>query len=295
MVSVRGPELRQQWAELLARRPAFRPSLGFYDTLIDVWAAVSPSSAPLRWKASECTEHWERGVPLLAVASPPLAARAMEDVLGAVIELVSSVIDGAGTVLQRLGEAWDGGAVTPADFLPAKGRLGSATLVESVGLGPELTAFVAATTLPPFLETYFAEVRAHLADGVWKLGVCPFCGGPPAFGDIVENGQRRLACHLCGGGWPFPRLSCPLCGNDKSGDVARLDPGAGEEGYAIVACKACGGYVKELDRRLRWNGGVSLVEDWGSPHFDVVAHEAGYWRPIPSLVDMVQGGGEPGP
>ena len=293
MVSVRGPELREQWQDLLTRRPAFRPTLGFYDALVDVWAAASPSRAPLRWKAGECTEHWERGVPLLAMAAPPIAARAMEDVLAAVVGLGSSLAHGAGAALRRLGEAWDRGAVTPADFFPAKGQVGSATLVETVGLGPDLTAFLSAATLPPFFEDYFGEVRSHLVDGVWRLGVCPFCGGPPAFADIVENGQRRLACHLCGGAWPFPRLSCPLCGNHESRDVVRLDPGAGEEGYAVVACKACGGYVKELDRRLRWNGGGSLVEDWGSPHFDVVARDAGYWRPLPSLVDVVQGGAAP--
>ena len=290
MVSVRGPELREQWRDLLARRPAFRPSLWFYEALIDVWASASAAITPLPWTASACAEHWERGLPLLAPAPPLLAAAAMEDVLGAVIDLVSSVVDGAGPALERLGAAWDRGAVTPADFFPAKGRIGSVDLVERVGLGPGLTAFLAAATLPPFLQSYFGHVQGELGDGIWKLGVCPFCGGPPAFGDIVENGQRRLACHLCGGAWPFPRLQCPLCGNDNSRDVVRLDPGAGEEGYAIVACTACRGYVKELDRRLRWNGGGSLVEDWGSPHFDVVAREAGYWRPITSLVDIAQDG-----
>jgi len=294
MVSVRGPELREQWRDLLVRRPAFQSSLGFYEALIDVWAAAAPSNTPLRWKSRECTDHWERGIPLLSTAPPALTARAMEDVLGAVIDLVASAVDGAAAGLHRLGEAWDRGAVGPADFFPVKGQVGSTTLVETAGLGAELTAFLAAATLPPFLEAHFAPVRPHLADGVWKLGVCPFCGGPPAFGDIVENGQRRLACHLCGGAWSFPRLSCPLCGNDESRDVVRLDPGPGEEGYAIVACKACRGYVKELDRRLRWNGGASLTEDWGSPHFDVVARAAGYWRPIPSLVDMAQGGARRG-
>ena len=293
MVSVRGPELRQQWEDLLRRRPAFRPSLGLYDAIIDVWAAASPSVAALGWSTGECRERWERGVPLIAPAPPPLVAGEVEEVLGAVIDVVSTLIEDAGAGLRRLAEAWDAGAVTPADLFPAKGQLGSATLAERLGLGPELTAFLGASTLPPFFEAYFSHVRGHLEDGVWKLGVCPLCGGPPSFADVVENGQRRLACHLCGGAWAFPRLSCPLCGNDRSRDVVRLDPGEGEEGYAIVACTACRGYVKELDRRLRWNGGGALVEDWGSPHFDVVARRAGYWRPIPSLVDMMQGGTAP--
>jgi hypothetical protein len=42
---------------------------------------------------------------------------------------------------------------------------------------------------------------SELGDSVWGLGVCPFCGAPPGFGDLVEEGRRRLACHYCGGGW----------------------------------------------------------------------------------------------
>src|SRR3989442_15075750 len=40
------------------------------------------------------------------------------------------------------------------------------------------------------------RLRDHLADGVWQLGVCPFCGAPPGFSDVVEDGRRRLACHV---------------------------------------------------------------------------------------------------
>jgi formate dehydrogenase maturation protein FdhE len=59
-----------------------------------------------------------------------------------------------------------------------------------------------------------------------------------------------------------------------------------EEGYAVTACKGCGGYLKELDRRVRWNGASALVEDWGSPHLDLAARRAGYWRPVPVLVTV---------
>ena len=59
-----------------------------------------------------------------------------------------------------------------------------------------------------------------------------------------------------------------------------------EEGYLLGACQACHGYVKELDRRVRWNAGSALVEDWGSPHLDLVARRRGYWRGIPTLVQL---------
>jgi hypothetical protein len=47
-------------------------------------------------------------------------------------------------------------------------------------------------------------------------------------------------------------------------------------------------YLKELDRRIRWNAGSALVEDWGSPHFDMVAVNEGYWRPIASLIQLAR-------
>jgi hypothetical protein len=30
--------------------------------------------------------------------------------------------------------------------------------------------------------------------------------------------------------------------------------------------------------------GPPIVEDWGSPHFDVIARRQGYWRPDPPIV-----------
>src|SRR2546425_1297938 len=36
------------------------------------------------------------------------------------------------------------------------------------------------------------------------------------FRSLTDTGQRRLACHVCGGGWVFPRLRCPFCGAQRS-------------------------------------------------------------------------------
>ena len=178
-----------------------------------------------------------------------------------------------GPALQRFAEAWDRGAsvrrscsriAATADH-PAR-RSGS---------GRDVLSFLACASLRPTLETVFGACRAHLADGVWERGLCPFCGAPPGFADVAEDGRRRLACHPCGGAWTFARLGCPFCGNDRTKDLARLEAEAREEGYSVSVCKACRAYMKELDRRVRWNGGPPLVEDWGSPHFDLVARREG--------------------
>lgn len=203
------------------------------------------------------------------------------------MEAVAACAPAARPGLARLAEAWDRGALGPTALLPAPGRLGSGAVEAQTGLASDVVAFLALGTLRPALERHLGAARAHLGRDLWALGVCPCCGAPPGFADIQEDGQRRLACHLCGTGWGFARTRCPFCGGDRAADLVRLEPeGLREQGYVVLACRACRGYVKELDRRVRWNGGPALVEDWGSPHFDLVALRAGYWRPGLTLVGL---------
>ncbi len=280
-------DLREAWADLLRRRAAFAASLAVYGDILDRWATFPPVVTPLERGALDAHGLWERGLPLIADRPPSLPVDSVEDLLGPTMELIASLRPADGPPLQRFAEAWDAGRIGPAALLPAKGRLGSVDA--DLGVAPRTLGALAAVTLRPFLAAYFHDVRADLEDGTWSLGVCPFCGAPPAFGDVVEDGRRRLACHCCGAGWIFSRRRCPLCGADAADDLVRLDAEGGEEGYFISACLRCQGYIKELDRRVRWNGGPALVEDWGSPHLDLVAERHGYWRAVPTLLKLTRG------
>ena len=279
-------ELQDAWADLLRRRPSFAPSVAVYGDILDTWARWSPprplglTTTPDAWRRS-----WESGTPLVAEARV-LRAADLEDLVGAAMEALARVEPALAPALQAFATAWDGGAVGPAVLLPARGRIGAAPS-EAGGLGAEAVAFVAGASLRPALESLFTPAREHFTEGAWSLGICPFCGGPPGFVDVVEDGRRRLACHLCGGAWPFAKLRCPFCGVDGAAHQVRLVPEeAREEGYLVSACRECRAYIKEVDRRARWNAGPALIEDWGSPHFDLIAHRQGYWRPIPSIVQL---------
>jgi hypothetical protein len=281
-------ELQEAWADLLRRRPSFRDSLAVYGEILDTWANWSPppalalAAAPEQWRAS-----WEGGVPLAAEAARLLRAEDLEDLVGAAMEALARVEPSLGPGLQAFAAAWDSGAVGPTALLPARGRIGAAP-GGTAGLGTDALAFLAGASLRPALEALFAPAREHFTESAWSLGICPFCGGPPGFIDVVEDGRRRLACHLCGGAWGFAKLRCPFCGVDGAAHLVRLTPEeAREEGYLVSACRECRGYIKEVDRRARWNAGPPLIEDWGSPHFDLIAHRQGYWRPIPSIVQLV--------
>jgi FdhE protein len=278
--------IRHAWPELLKRRAAFRDVLAAYEPILEAWAAgAETSAAPLAWTADECQARWRAGLPLLAEAPLAIGPEALEDLLAAPLELLARAGE-ASEPLERLAAAWDRGELTPAALFPARGRLGAPNVSLLTGLSPEAVGFVAYTSLRPILEPYFAGCRAHVGVGGWDLGVCPLCGAPPGFGAVGEDGQRQLACHCCGGSWPFARLACPYCGSREARDLVRLQGEEREEGYVIAACRSCRGYLKEVDRRLRFDTGPALVEDWGSPHLDVFARRQEYWRAVPTLIDV---------
>jgi FdhE protein len=176
--------------------------------------------------------------------------------------------------------------VAPAALFPGPGRLASIELQTATGLSQASLGFLAYASLRPIFEAYFVRCGPYVGAGTWELSVCPLCGAPPGFADIGEGGQRLLACHACGSRWPFSRLTCPHCGSRRPEEVSRLQAEDKDEGYVIAACASCHGYLKELDRRLRFNAGSALVEDWGSPHLDLVAQRKAYWRAVPTLVQL---------
>ncbi|MGH7318122.1 MAG: formate dehydrogenase accessory protein FdhE [Candidatus Rokuibacteriota bacterium] len=280
-------DLLEEWRALLERRPSFRETLALCEPVLQAWAAWGEKSPPpLPWSAEECRVPWGKGEPLLARARPELRNEDLEPALGPALDaLAATGIDGE--ALQTFAELWDTGAIGPRDLFPEPGRLGAGWLPARTRLSVESLGFLAVAGLRPALTRFFAACRPHLEPGLWGRSVCPFCGAPPAFAEIPEDGQRQLDCHACGGVWVFSRTRCPFCGTLAISQLIRLVPeGLQEEGYAITACKGCGGYLKELDRRVRWNAGSALVEDWGSPHFDLVARRGGYWRAVPVLVTV---------
>jgi Protein involved in formate dehydrogenase formation len=284
--------LLTDWTDLLERRPTFRETLEPLGRVLGAWATwTSDPIRSLRWTAEACRACWARGEPLLAAAPAAIPHESVEGLFGPALDVLAGLEED----VQEFAATWDRGEIGPASLFPVRGRIGSVDVQERSHLSQEALAFLAVAGLRPALSTYFAECREHVADGAWDLGICPCCGAPPGFADLVEDGRRQLACHLCATSWTFARLECPLCGNRTARDFVRLLAEEGDEGYAIGACRACRGYVKELDRRVRWNAGGALVEDWGSPHLDLIAHRQEYWRPIPTLIQLAPPPAEPQP
>jgi hypothetical protein len=283
--------LAAEWDGLLTRRSALRESLRFWTSVLSGWLRWKEGvPAPLPWSAPECAERWERGLPLLSESDPEIPRAETEELLGPVMEQLALQGPEAAEAFQRFAVAWDAGEIGPEILLPRPGRDAVAAIGEAFGLEGRLAAFLAPAALRPALESYFEGVRM-LPDGMWTRGTCAWCGELPTYGDLMEDGRRRLCCMLCGGAWIAPRLKCPFCETWNSRDLVRLVAEGSEEGYFIEACRACRGYLKGVDRRQRWNAGSPLVEDWGSPHLDLYASSEGYWRPTPCLAHLLPAGG----
>ena len=279
-------KLLGEWDELLARRESFRDSLGLYRKILTLWAGWD-RAGEARFQKDEawCRAHWEEGLPLLLDEEIPISREAVEPLLWGAIELLHGIREEDGPGLARLAEAWDRGELSPALLFP--GHPLCADFQQRIGLSSDLMAVLSQIVLRPPLEDLLEPLRRLGGDVRWNRGVCPFCGSSAAFSDLGEDGKRRLLCHLCGSDWGFVRIRCPSCDNRDPNTLKIFSPEE-EEGYLVEACDVCRGYIKGLDRRLRWNVVSSLLEDWGSPHLDLIALAKGYWRGSPSLVLLAQ-------
>ncbi len=255
-----------EWEEALGRRPAWpirsrcgRPS-----------SRAGPAGrpalvAPLPWSAQECRERWERGAPLIAESAPELPREPIEEMVGPVMEQMARKRRPTArlpfSASRRRGTAgrWD-----RVICCPPRGRRARRRARSGSGWAARCRASSPSRVSAPRSRPTSARVgRCRRASG--SPVAAPGAAVAPAYGDLVEDGRRRLSCHLCGGAWIAPRLRCPFCENWESRDLVRLVGEGAEEGYFIEACRACHGYIKGVDRRQRWNAGSPLVEDWGRP------------------------------
>lgn len=240
----------------------------------------------LGWEAEQCRECWSRGTALLPAAPPSFAPEMLEPLLGALLDELAQLGPEEAEAVERFAEAWDAGRLSTRELLLGPAIQGRRCVEQLVGISADLVSLVTYLALRPALEAYLSPGATAFSPGLWDAGVCPLCGAPPSFADIGDDGQRWLACALCGGRWTIGRLRCPFCDNRDARSLTRLAAEGEEEGYLIEACEACGGYLKGVDRRLRWQAGPALVEDWGTPHLDLIARRKGYWRATPSLIQL---------
>jgi len=104
--------LATEWAELLARRPAFQAALAPLGPVFDAWQSWSIARlAPLTCTAEQARRTWSRGEPLLATAPPPIPADLVEPLLRPALDVLAGLENTADFI-----KAWDEDEIGPASM-----------------------------------------------------------------------------------------------------------------------------------------------------------------------------------
>jgi FdhE protein len=155
------------------------------------------------------------------------------------------------------------------------------SLARRLRVSPEDLLFLGRALAAPFVREAVCRlkkrVRVTAPEG---LGRCPYCGSSPGLAKLRrEEGRRILFCSLCGEGWEFARVACPLCGRGRA--LGMLSIGA--DPRWIETCEECKGYLKTTDERELPEGEVivPLVEATMTLYLDLIAEKEGYARGLP--------------
>ena len=106
---------------------------------------------------------------------------------------------------------------------------------------------------------------------------CPLCGGRPIVGVLRPEGdgaRKSLICMLCAHEWPFRRIYCPSCGEERETHMAFYS--APEIPHVRVdVCDTCQTYLKSVDL-TKAGLAVPIVDELATLPLDLWAREQGY-------------------
>jgi len=119
---------------------------------------------------------------------------------------------------------------------------------------------------------------------------CPHCGGRPqlSFLRSIEGAQvsggRGLLCSTCLSAWPFRRVLCVHCGEERPVRLNYFNS-PDYQHVRIEACDSCGHYLKGVDL-TQLGLAVPLVDEVAAAPLDLWAREQGYTKIELNLVGL---------
>lgn len=156
---------------------------------------------------------------------------------------------------------------------------------------PADVQFFAKAFLQPYAR-WLAESGGQPVDRVFERvdSRCPFCGGNPQVSLLqtkeasAESGGRDLICSTCLTVWPFRRVVCAHCGEERPAKLGYFHTPEYDH-VRIEACDTCKHYIKGVDL-TRLGLAVPLVDEVAAAPLDVWAHEHGYTKIELNLVGL---------
>jgi FdhE protein len=143
--------------------------------------------------------------------------------------------------------------------------------------------FFAKASLQPYAR-WLAESGGRPIDKTFvrEESRCPFCGGMPQVSFLhiaeqsAESGNRHLVCATCLTNWPFRRVVCAFCLEERPPMLGYFHTPEYDH-VRIEACDTCKHYIKGVDL-TRLGFAVPLVDEVAAAALDVWAHEHGYTK-----------------
>lgn len=156
---------------------------------------------------------------------------------------------------------------------------------------PSDTRFFAKALLQPYAR-WLVESGARRVDRDLERreGRCPFCAGKPQVSFLqtsepgADGGGRGLVCSACLTAWPFRRVVCANCGEERPAKLGYFQTPEFEH-VRIEACDTCNHYIKGVDL-TRLGLAVPLVDEVAAAALDLWAHEHGYTKVELNLVGL---------
>ena len=156
---------------------------------------------------------------------------------------------------------------------------------------PQDASFFTKAFLQPYAR-WLAESGAHPVDRNLGEGEnqCPFCGGPPQLSFLqtreaqAESGNRELLCSTCLTGWPFRRVLCANCGEERPAKLGYFHSPEYDH-VRVEACDTCKHYIKGIDL-TRLGLAVPLVDEVAAAPLDLWAREHRYTKIELNLVGL---------
>lgn len=156
---------------------------------------------------------------------------------------------------------------------------------------PSDTQFFAKAFLQPYAFR-LAEIGTKPVDRRLEADEsrCPFCAGKPQLAvfkiqePTSEAGGRNLLCATCLTVWPFRRVVCAYCGEERPAKLAYFHT-PDYDHLRVEACDTCGHYLKGVDL-TRFGLAAPLVDEMAAAALDLWARERGYKKIELNLVGL---------
>ncbi len=277
-------KLKERIQQIKKKRPGYREILDFYQKVKEAQANVKSS---LKIDPIHLKKEWKEllskeGFSLIQKEDFPLDIESSVKLFQTLCQIGRETNPHMAEQARKIEEAIEKKRIDLKQFLK-KGLKEQRIeqVADELGLDKKFFPFLIQGSTKPSIEAGMEKLRSELDPEMWLKGYCPVCGSLPFLSLLKEDvGKRYLICSYCGYEWRIDRMFCPFCSNKEQESLHYLFA-EGEEAYRIDLCEKCHQYIKTIDYR-KLEKSDPVLEDLATLHFDILASQKGYKRPVPN-------------